>query len=125
MKRAPLLAILLVSCSHAEWYTSVSDSKDAVRTNAVSAAQANLYNYESVNRLLAQIHEGMTLREISRIIPIALDRTHAREHGGICYEALIGTNWVIELRFAPAQKASTEQELRLNLPPQIRSNGSG
>ena len=72
------------------------------------------------SNLVYRIHENMTFAEIARLIQIYTNGLNLVEHGGIWYNASVGSNWIVKLRFENRPGNLDPFERKLNYPPIVR-----
>jgi hypothetical protein len=68
------------------------------------------------------ISPGMTFEQVDRILPLNRNEAHAREHGGVWYQAALSTNWTVHFRFSRLASEPDRPQLRLNYPPIVIGN---
>jgi len=78
--------------------------------------------YQMAEKMVLQLHEGMTFDEVSRIIPLTRNNeVPVVEHGGVWYDVPIGKRSYIQLRFEHPKNGNTYLESELNLPPRVKT----
>jgi hypothetical protein len=91
----PLLALAPSSCTYPEPGSQAAHAIPEAGSQAEAQPGGML-----ATKLTAQIHQGMTFKEISRIIPLSTNlHGYSGEHGGVWYQVPSGKNYYLQLRF--------------------------
>jgi hypothetical protein len=75
-----------------------------------------------MEKLMAQIHPGMTLAQICAVVPHPKPRSFAGEHGGVWYDMAVSEDYIIQIRLAHPQPGATLEQSVINYSPRLRDS---